>query len=520
MSLIRGVLLAGKFRSQHELNEMSSEDHRNTLITELNNRTNQPVEHYQALNDDDLAGVGAVVVFVREGKIRDDETLKKMSDEDARNTTIVEISAQTGTPVPIVQGMKNIDLVLAGLGRDQSFIRGVLLTGSFRTQHELNEMSSEDHRNTLITELANRTNQPVGHYQALNDDSLAGAGAALVFIRSGRIRGDGEITTMSDDDCRNTVIVEINAQTGIPVRQLQGLGNLALVSIAIIGDLRGAQYLEAVAKRKAKKSIEDRWNTDGRQLSAVGLPRIGADIEPYRVPGGYQADFRSGSIRILDNNKNTEIAPGDWVRVWWVGLECVIRQEGEDEVYGSVFCHSPGRSASASVAQFPGGNETLEMGKPGGRVVLTSELLYEGPLVNVTIGAILIENDSGDVEEISKQVADTIVKASAALLSGLTGVPADAVANQTWYKEGIGKIAGFVLDDVFGIGDDPYLPVAKFVPWQTLAEFAPPRSYQRPGEPQVITAFSDFIDASGVDDGGDRGQYRFYFLFEHANFPG
>ncbi|MEV5463039.1 hypothetical protein [Streptomyces sp. NPDC002788] len=203
-----------------------------------------------------------------------------------------------------------------------------------------------------------------------------------------------------------------------------------------------------------------------------------------------------------------------------MGLECAIRQEAEDEIYGTVYCHAPGRTAKANVSIFPGGNGTLEMGKPGARVIQTNELLYEGPLVNVTLGATLIENDSGDVEEISKQVADKIVEASGALLAGLTGIPAEAVNNQTWYKEGIGTIVGLVLDDIFGIGDDAYLPTAKLVPWQTLARFAPPGSYQRPGEPQVINAFSDVLDASGVDDAGDRGHYRFFFLFEHANHPG
>ena len=34
MSLIRGTLLIGKFRTQRDLNAMSWEDQRNTLITE------------------------------------------------------------------------------------------------------------------------------------------------------------------------------------------------------------------------------------------------------------------------------------------------------------------------------------------------------------------------------------------------------------------------------------------------------------------------------------------------------
>ena len=38
---------------------------------------------------------------------------------------------------------------------------------------------SEDRRNTLITELAGRTNDTVSHYQSLNDADLAGCRQAV-----------------------------------------------------------------------------------------------------------------------------------------------------------------------------------------------------------------------------------------------------------------------------------------------------------------------------------------------------
>ena len=47
MSTIRGVLLAGKFRTQHELNNMSHDDQRNTLIVELTAHSNQ--SNYQGI---------------------------------------------------------------------------------------------------------------------------------------------------------------------------------------------------------------------------------------------------------------------------------------------------------------------------------------------------------------------------------------------------------------------------------------------------------------------------------------
>ena len=50
MSLIRGVLLAGRFRSQHQLNTMSPDDMRNTLIVEIAGRSKQT--NLQSFDDD------------------------------------------------------------------------------------------------------------------------------------------------------------------------------------------------------------------------------------------------------------------------------------------------------------------------------------------------------------------------------------------------------------------------------------------------------------------------------------
>src|SRR5258708_4832719 len=126
---MRGVLVAGGFRTQHDLNSMSPDDQRNTLIVELSNRTNQSGGHFQSLDDETLTGVGAVLVFVRNSSIRNDVDIKGMSDDDLRNTLIVELGAQTGLPIPQLQGLTNIDLVSYGLGKPAFPISEVLLAG-------------------------------------------------------------------------------------------------------------------------------------------------------------------------------------------------------------------------------------------------------------------------------------------------------------------------------------------------------------------------------------------------------
>lgn len=241
---IRGVLLLGGFRTQHELNAMSYEDMRNTLIVEMSKHNNQPVGWYQGQDDATLGGMGAAMVFLRHTGIRDDAALLQMSADDQRNTLIVEMDAQTGQGRAL-QAFSTLDLVLIALGSDlairgqvpglvSSWIRGVLLVGRFRTQQELNSMSHEDMRNTLIVAMTKHSNQSTESYQALDDAQLEGAGAVMVLLRNARIRDDGALRQMSADDQRNTLIVELDAQTRLG-RELQGLSNLGLAR-TVLGD--------------------------------------------------------------------------------------------------------------------------------------------------------------------------------------------------------------------------------------------------------------------------------------------
>jgi hypothetical protein len=188
------------------------------------------VGYFQGLDNAALSGAGAVLVLLRDARIRDDATLRTMSVDDMRNTLIVETGSHTGLTAGQLQAMSNLQLVEAALGQGGSFIRGVLLTGRFRTKDQLNRMSNEDHRNTLITELTNRTNQPVGYFQGLNNVDLAGAGAVLVFLREARIRDDATLRTMSVDDMRNTLIVETASHTRMPGSELQAMNNIQLVA--------------------------------------------------------------------------------------------------------------------------------------------------------------------------------------------------------------------------------------------------------------------------------------------------
>jgi len=127
MDLIRGALLAGGFRTHHDLLAMSADDQRNTLIVEMTKHSNQPGGHFQSLNDFQLAGAGAAMVFLLKGGIRDANALKTMSDDDQRNTAIVEVAAQTHLGNRL-QGLRTIDLVAIALGVDPAFFNLILNT--------------------------------------------------------------------------------------------------------------------------------------------------------------------------------------------------------------------------------------------------------------------------------------------------------------------------------------------------------------------------------------------------------
>jgi glycerol-3-phosphate cytidylyltransferase-like family protein len=233
MSLIRGVLLAGKWRTKNELNAMSPEEQRNTLIVEMSKHSNQSVEHFQAFDNSELEGKGAVVVFLRENKIRDINALKSMSDEDQRNTLIVENQLFTNLSADNQRILDNIGLMKIALGQSNSFIRGVLLAGKWRTKNEVNMMSSEDQRNTLVIEMSKHSNQSAVHFQAFDDATLAGKGAVVVLLRESNIRDINALKNMSDEDHRNTLIVENQLFINRTASDLRSLTNMQLVLLAL-----------------------------------------------------------------------------------------------------------------------------------------------------------------------------------------------------------------------------------------------------------------------------------------------
>ena len=330
MSVIRGVLLAGGFRSQQELNSMSREDMRNTLIVELIERTRQSSP--QSFNNETLAGMGALLACLRVGRLRNDAELKAMTADDMRNTLIAEIGAQTQLAGTALQGLTNIELVLLGLGKPPPgspgnpdaghFIRGVLLAGGFRPQRELMHMSPQAQRHALIAELAGHGNADA--LASKTDAALAGAGAVMAFLRSARIRTDAELAVMSTDEQRTLAISEIEAQTRLGVARLQGMNDLDLVLAALGVDPvfkppAAPSYVFSVDGFRCREQRSDNAHSDSNWLTMVltVIDPAGKNARVLRTePLHMEASVKRGSfIKGPFQTVPFELQPGEAVTV-------------------------------------------------------------------------------------------------------------------------------------------------------------------------------------------------------------
>ncbi len=275
---------------------------------------------------------------------------------------------------------------------------------------------------------------------------------------------------------------------------------------------RGRDYLEAALRVRAEEAIRAVWNGDGGPRSPVGLPKT-EELTVTRSGDDWQAAFRSGSITVKSHENKCHILTKQVLKVDFVGLECNVRQEGTDELYGVVALIGPANRVLGTHV-FPGGDETLTMGPDGQRIWTTNNRLYEGPIEDVSLVATLVEHDDfADVEGAARKIADTIAEKGGQLLGALTGIPAESVTDETWFRDGLAEALGFVMGDIFGMGDDPYAGQYLPVPWDEIGEWGPRRqpARTRNDDPKQIPRWTHRVKVTGRDDGGDYGDYDFYF---------
>lgn len=274
----------------------------------------------------------------------------------------------------------------------------------------------------------------------------------------------------------------------------------------------------AVNKKYALGAIRRAWRGQGGAKSPIGWP-IGRYVKVNEgADGSFKARFRSGTMTVSADGRTLITTVRNYVKITLVGLECQIRQETEDELYGVVAIAGPSDN-HLKTFRFPGAGESLTLGPDGQRIWQTALELYNEKIEDLYITCNLIERDSGDVDAISKNLAQKVSEAFSAVMAGMTGVSAEsAISEETWFEEGIGTAFGLVLDGILGIGDDPYNPAAVKIGWDEIVGGVDPQPpYRRSDDPRTISAWTHRLVVTGTDDGGDQGQYAFYFNVETYN---
>lgn len=317
---------------------------------------------------------------------------------------------------------------------------------------------------------------------------------------------------------RNNVIQSDGDQFRITIDQAdksglnlhKHIGRSKLKPGEIVKDL---ELIEAIKFLRAEKAAEDMWNKLGGPKSPIGLPKTGK-ITLNKTGNTYTALFRSGKI-IIDG-KEYKVELDRELEVFFKGLECNIRQEGEDELYGVVSMLGPANKHVSSFS-FPGGGGVIRLGPEGKRIVTFHHSLYKGPVEDFVLVASLVEHDDfADVENASKRIADKVSDAAATALGALVGIPAEAVAEETWFEDGIASGLGLVMDGIFGMGDDPYDSQVMSIRWEELGDWGPTVQppYKRADDPKIISPWTHKLTVTGHDDGGDLGSYSFYFFVD------
>jgi hypothetical protein len=286
------------------------------------------------------------------------------------------------------------------------------------------------------------------------------------------------------------------------------------------------------AREWAGGEIKARYLQLGGAASPLGLPL--EDPSPILLDGiGFYRGYRGGriwaanaSLGPLPNPGETPLNEGETravvmrrAEVWWVGLECQIRQEndGVDEMYGSIFQVVPATRETAK-ADFPANDNAWEMGPDGQRILLGDLKLYPlpdhaGPPADVFLTPWLVEHDEGDQSEFRRAFSEEFTtRAQTVLQSSTEGQALEEEFGE--YIPVLGEEIAKLIERLFGLGDDPYQAGYLPLPWQALMSEASPRQTLRRSDDPRGFDYTHSVVVEGHDDGvfgKDFGRYAFYF---------
>ena len=115
---LTGPMVNKKLGSAKELDSMSTENKRNTLIVELLYHSSLNTQQLQAKQNTgslhSLTGMTAIFYFLYTNNIRSIHELRSMSDHDQRHALIMDLQNKLNKDVSELQGMSDHQLVVSG----------------------------------------------------------------------------------------------------------------------------------------------------------------------------------------------------------------------------------------------------------------------------------------------------------------------------------------------------------------------------------------------------------------------
>ena len=252
---LRGVLQAGRWSTDEELNKATEDNKRNHLIWVLCQLTNQTAGWFQARDNPEVIGLGAVTAFLLRQGMKDKQWLKAHSPDEHRNALI---DALIAPPVFASQlrAMANQELVrfawtkfgnpfalpdsptLAALKQRLGLsLRSVILAGNWATDAEMQGKPEDDLLSDMISILADFTNQPDNWFEARDNYELVGMLAVVAVLLRQNIQDKQWLKAHSPDEHRDALIAALVKQTGTTAARLAPLDNQALVRLALVSPI-------------------------------------------------------------------------------------------------------------------------------------------------------------------------------------------------------------------------------------------------------------------------------------------
>lgn len=160
-------------------------------------------------------------------------------------------------------------------------------------------MSHDDMRNTLIVQMNSKSSQTISSLQAKDDEELAWGALMYNFLLNSGLKTSSQLESMSFDDFRNTIIVANNQNTSNSITTLQGYSNAKNLNVAYswwLPDNSTTQNmidsLNGITSSSYSFDLKDDQNTTMEVLRTVK-----AD-ETYTYLGVYHAMISSNHYKL------------------------------------------------------------------------------------------------------------------------------------------------------------------------------------------------------------------------------